>query len=171
MNISLNPISLYCKNNTSQGLTFIHRNIFAEVYDHLLHFCLAKVSLKGKQLKKFDLGPEEKFPVEMSEKLCLQWNDFRESVDSAFKKLRNDKELTDVTLACEDGQQIETHKIILAASSPFFKKILQRSKHPHPLIYLKGFQSKDFASILDLARQMFIKKILIPSLPLLRRFS
>ena len=28
-------------------------------------------------------------------------------------------------------------------------KILQKSKHPHPLIYLKGFQSKDFASILD----------------------
>ena len=114
MNISLNPISLYCKNQ-GQGLTFIHRNIFSEVYDHLLYFCLAQVSLKGKQLKKFDLGPEEKFPVEMSEKLCLQWNDFRESVDSAFKKLRNDKELTDVTLACEDGQQIETHKIILAA--------------------------------------------------------
>ena len=27
--------------------------------------------------------------------------------------------------------------------------MLQKSKHPHPLIYLKGFQSKDFASILD----------------------
>ena len=85
----------------------------------------------------------------MSEKLCLQWNDFRENVDSAFKSLRNDKKFTDVTLACEDGQQIEAHKIILAASSPFFEKILQKSKHPHPLIYLKGFQSKDFVSIMD----------------------
>ena len=85
----------------------------------------------------------------MSEKLCLQWNDFKENVNSAFGKLRDDKEFTDVTLVCEDGQQMEAHKVILASSSPFFEKILQKSKHPHPLLYLKGFQSKDFASILD----------------------
>ena len=85
----------------------------------------------------------------MSDKLCLQWNDFKENVNSAFGRLREDKEFTDVTLACEDGQQIEAHKVILAASSPFFEKILQKSKHPHPLIYLKGFQSKHFVSILD----------------------
>merc|ERR1711936_1245109 len=85
----------------------------------------------------------------MSEKLCLQWNDFKENVYSAFGRLRNDKEFTNVTLVCEDDQQMEAHKVILAASSPFFEKILHKSKHPHPLIYLKGFQSKDFASILD----------------------
>ena len=45
---------------------------------------------------------------------------------------------------------MEAHKVILASSSPFFEKILQRNKHPNPLIYLKGFQSRDFASILDL---------------------
>ena len=84
----------------------------------------------------------------MSEKLCLQWNDFKENVNSAFGSLRNDKEFTDVTLACEDGQQLEAHKVILASSSPFFEKILQKNKHSNPLIYLKGFQSKDFVSIL-----------------------
>ena len=85
----------------------------------------------------------------MSEKLCLQWNDFEENINSAFKKFRDNKEFSDVTLVCEDGQEIEAHKVILASSSPFFEKILQKSKHPHPLIYLRGFQSKDFASILD----------------------
>ena len=54
-----------------------------------------------------------------------------------------------MTLACEDGQQMEAHKVILSSLSPFFRKILQKNKHPHPLIYLKGFQSKDFVSILD----------------------
>ena len=44
---------------------------------------------------------------------------------------------------------MEAHKVILASSSPFFDKILQKNKHPHPLLYLKGFQSKDFTSILD----------------------
>ena len=87
--------------------------------------------------------------VAMSEKLCLQWNGFKENVNSLLGQFRGAKEFTDVTLACEDGQEIESHKVILAASSPFFEKILQKSKHPHPLIYLRGFRSKDFQSILD----------------------
>ena len=85
----------------------------------------------------------------MSEKLCLQWNDYKDNVESAFGSLREDKEFNDVTLACEDGHQMEAHKVILSSLSPFFQKILQKNKHPHPLIYLKGFQSKDFMSILD----------------------
>ena len=44
---------------------------------------------------------------------------------------------------------MEAHKVIMASSSPFFEKILQKSKHPHPLICLRGFQSKGFAPILD----------------------
>ena len=85
----------------------------------------------------------------MSKKLCLQWNDFKENVNSAFGRLREDKEFIDVSLVCEDDQVIYAHKVILTSSSPFFEKILKKTKHHHPLIYLKGFQSSDFASILD----------------------
>ena len=70
----------------------------------------------------------------MSEKLCLQWNDFHENIQSAFGNLREDNDFADVTLACEDGQQVEAHKVILAASSPFFQKLLAWNKHSHPLI-------------------------------------
>ena len=85
----------------------------------------------------------------MPEKLFLQWNDFKENVNSAFGRLRDDKEFTDVTLAFEDGEQMEAHRVILAISSPLFENILQRSKHPHPLIYLAGFKSEDMMAILD----------------------
>ena len=85
----------------------------------------------------------------MSEKLCLQWNDFKENVNTAFGSLRDDKEFSDVTLACEDGYQMEAHKVILAASSPVFQDLLRKIKHPHPMIYLKGFQSQDLVAILD----------------------
>ena len=85
----------------------------------------------------------------MSEKLCLQWNDFQENVKVAFANLREDKYFTDVTLACEDGQQLEAHKVILAASSPFFQKLLQRNKHPHSLIYMRGLKSEDLLAIVD----------------------
>ena len=87
--------------------------------------------------------------VAMSEKLCLQWNDFKENVITAFGSLRDDQDFSDVTLACEDGQQVEAHKVILAASSPFFQNLLKRNKHSHPLIYMRGVQSLDLLSIVD----------------------
>ena len=79
------------------------------------------------------VGFVEDWTATMTEKLCLQWNDFKENVHSAFGRLRDDKEFTDVTLACEDGQQVEAHKVILAASS--FQKLLRGNKHP--LIFKK----------------------------------
>ena len=85
----------------------------------------------------------------MSEKLCLQWNDFQENVKTAFGNLRKDNNFADVTLACEDGQQVEAHKVILAASSPFFQKLFGRNKHPHPLIYMRGMKSDDLVAIVD----------------------
>ena len=83
------------------------------------------------------------------EKLCLKWNDFQENAISAFGTLREDREFADVTLACEDGQQVEAHKVILATSSRFFKKLLERNKHPHPLIYMRGTRSSNLLAILD----------------------
>ena len=85
----------------------------------------------------------------MSEKLCLQWNDFQENIKSVFGNLREDNDFADVTLACEDGQQVEAHKVILAASSPFFQKLLRRNKHPQPLIYMRGMKSDDLLAIVD----------------------
>ena len=52
----------------------------------------------------------------MTEKLCLKWNDFQENTNAAFGSLRNDNDFSDITLACEDGQQVEAHKVILAAT-------------------------------------------------------
>ena len=83
------------------------------------------------------------------EKLCLQWNDFKENVSSAFGDLRQDKEFTDVTLACEDGQQVEAHKVVLVASSPFFLNIFKRNKHPHPWIYMRGVRPENLMAMVD----------------------
>ena len=85
----------------------------------------------------------------MAEKLCLKWNDFEENVKSSFESLREDNNFNDVTLACEDGQQFEAHKVILASSSPFFQNILKGIKHAHPLLYLRGMKVEDISAILD----------------------
>ena len=84
-----------------------------------------------------------------SEKFCLRWNDFQENVNTAFAALRKDSDFTDVTLACQDGYQIEAHKVIMAASSPFFQNLLKKNKHTHPLVYMKGVKSEDLLAIID----------------------
>ena len=87
--------------------------------------------------------------MQSAEKLCLKWNDFQENLKSAFQGLRNDQDFADVTLACEDGTQIETHKMILASSSPFFMEILKRNKHPHPMIYMRGLKAEALVAMVD----------------------
>ena len=84
-----------------------------------------------------------------SERLCLKWNDFQENLNSAFGVLRNDQDFADVTLVCEDGTQIETHKTVLASSSPFFMEILKKNKHPHPMIYMRGLKAEALVAMVD----------------------
>ena len=86
----------------------------------------------------------------MSEKLNLKWSDFQENLSSSFGSLREDDAFTDVTLACEDGKQMEAHKVILAASSPFFQNLLRKNKHAHPMmVYMRGVKSDNLVAMLD----------------------
>ena len=83
-----------------------------------------------------------------SEKFCLRWNDFEQNISGAFKELRDDKDFFDITLACED-EQIQAHKVILSACSPFFRNVLRRNQHQHPLLYLRGVKYSDLQSVLN----------------------
>ena len=87
--------------------------------------------------------------TESPEKFCLKWNDFQENIIGSFQQLRNDTEFSDVTLVCEEDQQIEAHRVILSACSPFFKTVLNRNKHLHPLIYMRGLRVKNLVAIMD----------------------
>jgi len=83
-----------------------------------------------------------------AEKFCLRWNDFESNISGAFRELREDKDFFDVTLACDDDQ-MQAHKVILSACSPFFRTILRRNRHEHPLLYLKGVKYTDLVSVLN----------------------
>ena len=84
-----------------------------------------------------------------SEKLCLELNDFQEIITASFHNLWEDLDFSDVTLVCEDDQQVEAHKVILSACSPFFNSVLRRNKHSHPMIYMRGMKSEDLTAIVD----------------------
>ena len=84
-----------------------------------------------------------------SEKFCLKWNNFEANISSALREIREDKEFVDVTLASEDDELIQAHKVIIGACSPFFRNILRRHSHSHPLLYLKGVKHKELVSVLN----------------------
>ena len=85
----------------------------------------------------------------ISEIFCLKWNDFKDNLKNTYETLRKDMDFSDVTLACEDGYQIEAHKVILSSSSPFFQKVLKMNQHVHPLIYMRGIKPIDLIAIVD----------------------
>ena len=53
-----------------------------------------------------------------------------------------------MTIACDD-EQIQAHKVILSACSPFFRSVLRRNPHQHPLLYLKGVKYTDLQAVLN----------------------
>merc|ERR1712210_381623 len=81
-----------------------------------------------------------------------RWNDFESNISVAFRELREEKDFFDVTLACDDSQ-VQAHKVILSACSPFFRNILRRNPHQHPLLYLKGVKYKELLSVLNFMYQ------------------
>ena len=81
----------------------------------------------------------------MSEKLCLQWDDFQENVKSVFGNLREDNDFADVTLACVDDQQVEVPKLFLAGQVLFNR--LFHSHHHINIIVKKQARGSSWALV------------------------
>ena len=85
----------------------------------------------------------------MYQKMSLKRTDFQSVVSQSFRVLRREEDFYDVTLVSDDETQIPAHKLVLAASSSFFKSILKRNSHSHPLLYLSGVDSKSLGFVMD----------------------
>ena len=90
-----------------------------------------------------------------NETFCLQWNEFESNISLAFREIREEKDLFDCTLSC-GSRQIQAHKLILSACSPFFKSILKQNPHQHPLLYLKGME---FTNLQEVLTFMYIGEV------------
>ena len=79
----------------------------------------------------------------------LQWQDYTDHLREMLHSMLKSTEFTDVTLVCNDDQEIQAHKVVLTASSPVFKRMLRNKNHPNPIIYLKDVNFQDMDSILQ----------------------
>ena len=78
----------------------------------------------------------------------LKWKDFAHFTKETIGDLLMSQSFTDVTLICEDGRQVEGHKVVLAAGSLFFQDILVNNHHPKPMIILKGINYEKMMTML-----------------------
>jgi hypothetical protein len=54
----------------------------------------------------------------------LRWPDYHHALASTFRRLRDEEDFVDVTLAC-NSQHFTAHKVVLSACSPYFKQLLK----------------------------------------------
>ena len=85
----------------------------------------------------------------IAEKLSLRWNNFQSNISKNFSSLRSEEEFFDVTLVSDDQEMISAHKLVLSASSSYFKHILTKTKSSHPLLCLEGISCLELKQILD----------------------
>lgn len=87
----------------------------------------------------------------LSDNFCVKWDDFEANITERFHELRENSEHFDVTLCCDNGTDtLPAHKVILAACSPLFRKILYHQKdHQNLFLYLKGIHIKELQAVLD----------------------
>jgi len=78
----------------------------------------------------------------------LNWDQHQLNSTLTLRNIWDEEEFLDVTLVCDDDQ-IAAHKVILSAASPFFRNILKRNPHSHPLLYIKGAAKKNMRVLLD----------------------
>ena len=84
-----------------------------------------------------------------SQKFNLCWNEFDKAASQTLKNLISDQEFTDVTLTCDDDNQMQAHKIVLSSCSPVFRRMLLKNPHPHPLIHLRGVSHAELKSVIE----------------------
>ncbi|XP_068084373.1 protein bric-a-brac 2 isoform X3 [Anabrus simplex] len=79
--------------------------------------------------------------------LYLKWSSHLELLTSLVQLLE-ESSFVDVTIAVE-GQLLKAHKIILCASSSYFRAILESHPASHPVIFMRDVKHTEMKAILD----------------------
>ena len=95
-----------------------------------------------------------------SEKYSLLWEDFQQNASRSFAELREDKNFCDVTLVCNDNQQVVAHRAVLVSCSSILFSVLRSNSHPHPMIFLWGVQFEQLKAVLDFCCRAYMEFVL-----------
>ena len=79
----------------------------------------------------------------------MDWKQFSETAEKAFRDAALSGDFSDVTLAGDDGQFVEAHRLVLSSASSVLRMILLKIPYKsHPFLYMKGMNIKDISLLL-----------------------
>ena len=85
----------------------------------------------------------------IKKKYEFTWHSHTNHLRKMMENMLQSSEWSDVTLICEDKNQMKAHKNILSSASDFFRDMFQLDQNPTTIIYLKGIKSTEMESILQ----------------------
>lgn len=83
------------------------------------------------------------------QQFCLRWNNHLPNMVELFDELLGREAFTDAYIACDNGDIIKCHKLILAACSPYFANLLTSTPENSPLIHVTTVHSDHMRSLVD----------------------
>ena len=81
----------------------------------------------------------------------LHWKNFSGHLKSMLYEMFKSDDLSDVTLVTDDQHIVTAHKLVLSASSEYFKYIFKNHVASNPFLRLQGVSSTDLKNILEYA--------------------
>ncbi|XP_044758585.1 zinc finger homeobox protein 4-like isoform X2 [Coccinella septempunctata] len=87
--------------------------------------------------------------MELPDSIQVVSDKYLQNISDAFKTLYNEEQLSDVTIYCKEGS-LKAHKLILAASSPYFCKIFRENRNEFPILILHGTSMTQMKNLIDL---------------------
>ncbi|RWS01852.1 protein bric-a-brac 2-like isoform X2 [Dinothrombium tinctorium] len=98
--------------------------------------------------------------VSQSAAFCIKLNSHPSDLIQAFHQLYLDESLVDVTISCGGGN-LKAHKVVLSASSNYFKSIFMSFTTPcqYPVVIIKDIHFHDLKAIVEF---MYCGEITVP---------
>ena len=88
--------------------------------------------------------------IEESKRIRLSWDDFPATVSQSFGSIRDEEYLADVTLMADDNSQVTAHRLVLSASSEYFKSIFKSNTTlPNLVLCLEMVDKENLNQLLD----------------------
>lgn len=82
------------------------------------------------------------------QQFCLRWNNYHSNLSAVFDQLYQNESFVDVTLVSE-GRSIKAHKMVLAASSPYFQTIFFETPCKHPIVIIKDVKWEELKALVE----------------------
>lgn len=92
--------------------------------------------------------PQQQTQQQQQQQFCLRWTNYHSNLSTVFDQLYQTESFADVTLISE-GRSIRAHKMVLAASSPYFQTIFTETPCKHPVVIIKDVRYEELKALVD----------------------